>query len=605
MGPHRATNGDRPTTKPALTQSVSPIAALFRQTIAFVRDFAAFAGLSGVIAAALAVLAAIFEGVGLLLLVPLLSIVTVSDGGSGWTHRLLAQAFAIANAQTRAARLGLLLGVFAVLVVMRAIIVARRNIKLAQIQTWFIEAVRARLAGRLAAAPWPVVSRLQHARVTHLMSGDIARVGAATHHLVQFSASIVVIGAQVVIAFLLAPVLTTVALFLIGIGAAVGFAMLRQAHDFGTQVSRMGIALMHETSQFLGGLKLAAGQNRQANFVDEFQASLAAITREQLAYIRRDNRNRLAATIIAGLLGALIAFVGLVLFDIQPAVILTILLIFARISGPAMQMSDTLQEFAGTVPAHAELLALERDLAAENVDTAAPAIRLTPGPIVFRDVSFHHDRSRRAGAGIERLDLTIAPGTFLGVSGPTGAGKTTFADLLIGLIEPDSGEIAVAGTPIRGAAAITWREHVSYVVQDPYLFRDTIRRNLLWANPQASESEIWDALATAGVDGFVAGLPAGLDTVLGERGTLISGGERQRLCLARAMLRRPFLFVLDEATSAIDVAAERKIIKAVLAIKPRPTIVMIAHRDVSLADCDRLLRLENGRAVTEAPALTS
>jgi ATP-binding cassette subfamily C protein len=102
---------------------------------------------------------------------------------------------------------------------------------------------------------------------------------------------------------------------------------------------------------------------------------------------------------------------------------------------------------------------------------------------VFRDVSFHYDRTCRAGGGIERLGLTIAPGTFLGVSGPTGAGKTTFADLLIGLLEPESGEITVGGTPLRGTAAIGWRDRVSYIVQDPYLFRDTIRRNLLWANP--------------------------------------------------------------------------------------------------------------------------
>jgi ATP-binding cassette subfamily C protein len=223
---------------------------------------------------------------------------------------------------------------------------------------------------------------------------------------------------------------------------------------------------------------------------------------------------------------------------------------------------------------------------------------------VFCDVSFHYDRSSRAGAGIERLNVTIAPGTFLGVSGPTGAGQTTFADLLIGLIEPDSGEITVAGVPLRGAAAVWWRDRVSYVVQDPYLFRDTIRRNLLWANPQASDAEIWDALAIAGVDGFVSGLTAGLDTVLGERGTLISGGERQRLCLARAVLRRPFLFVLDEATSAIDVPAERKIIEAMLDLTPRPTIVMIAHRDQSLAHCDRMLRLQNGKAIADEPALT-
>jgi ATP-binding cassette subfamily C protein len=190
------------------------------------------------------------------------------------------------------------------------------------------------------------------------------------------------------------------------------------------------------------------------------------------------------------------------------------------------------------------------------------------------------------------------------VSGPTGAGKTTFADLLIGLIEPDSGEITVGGASLRGAAAIKWRNRVSYVVQDPYLFRDTIRRNLLWANPQASDAEIWDGLAIAAVDDFVAGLTAGLDTVLGERGTLISGGERQRLCLARAVLSRPFVFVLDEAMSAIDVPTERKIIKAMLDLKPRPTIVMIAHRDQSLASSDRMLRLQNGRAMADESALT-
>jgi ATP-binding cassette subfamily C protein len=279
------------------------------------------------------------------------------------------------------------------------------------------------------------------------------------------------------------------------------------------------------------------------------------------------------------------------------------LFIFSRISAPALQMSQTLQQFALTVPAHAEFVSLECDLAVQHAPEERPAVAIVPGPIVFRDVSFHYDRFNRSGAGIENLNLTLTPGTFLGVSGPTGAGKTTFADLLIGLFEPDAGQITVAGTPLRGGTATQWREHVSYVVQDPYLFRDTIRRNLSWANPQADETAIWEALAIAGADDFVRSLQGGLDTLLGERGTLISGGERQRLCLARAVLRRPWLFVLDEATSAIDVPAEHKIIGRVLGLKPRPTIVMIAHRDQSLAHCDRVLRFQNGRLAAGEPAL--
>src|SRR5215470_12127285 len=112
---------------------------------------------------------------------------------------------------------------------------------LSQIATGFVDTVRVRLARRLAGAPWPVVARLQHARVTQLMSGDIHRVGAATHYMVQSAATLVVIGAQIVIAFLLAPLLTVVALILIAMGAAVGFVMLRRAHDFGALLSRLGI----------------------------------------------------------------------------------------------------------------------------------------------------------------------------------------------------------------------------------------------------------------------------------------------------------------------------------------------------------------------------
>jgi hypothetical protein len=133
-------------------------------------------------------------------------------------------------------------------------------------------------------------------------------------------------------------------------GAAVGFVMLRRAHDFGALLSRLGIELMHETSQFLGGLKLAAGQNRQASFVAEFRNSLERLKREQLAYLGQENRNRLAASIIAGLVGALIAFVGLALFDVQAAVILTMLFIFSRISAPAMQMSQMLHNSTARFP---------------------------------------------------------------------------------------------------------------------------------------------------------------------------------------------------------------------------------------------------------------
>jgi ABC-type multidrug transport system fused ATPase/permease subunit len=579
-----------------------PTGSFAQQAIGFVRDFAAFAGANGVWGATLAVVAAIFESVGLVLLVPLLSIVTAANDNSGWIHRAV-HLLEITGTQTRTARLSLLLSIFAGLLVLRALVVARRDITLARLQMGFVEQVRARIAQSLAAAPWPVVSRLQHARVTHLMGGDIQRIGGATNFLVQFLAALVLTAFQVAISFLLAPALAGMALALIVIGVLASFVMLGRAHRLGAQLSRTGIALMHETTQFLGGLKLAAAQNRQADFVSEFKTSLAALKTQQLAFVRQQALNRLAATIISGLVGALIAFIGLTVFNTPPPVLITMLLIFARISGPAMQMSQGVQQFAHTLPAHAEVCQLELELAAAEKPKACPSpARIAPGPIVFRNVSFRYQQTPSRGPIVD-LSLAIEPGSFVGVSGPSGVGKTTFADLLVGLLEPEMGEIAVGGTPLRGAAAVSWRDHVSYVAQDPYLFRDSIRRNLLWASPQASEADLWEALAIAGADVLVRSMQSGLDTLVGERGSLVSGGERQRLCLARAVLRRPWLFLLDEATSAIDVPAERGILKRILELTPRPTIVMIAHRDESLSSCDRILRFERGRLLADAPPL--
>jgi ATP-binding cassette subfamily C protein len=577
-----------------------------KQARRFLGDFAAFAGMEGIWGAVLAIAGAVFESVGLVLLVPLLGIVTASDSAPGWIQRVALRILEMTGAHTRNAQLSVLLGAFAGLIVIRAVVTARRDVTLSRLQIGFVEHVRRGLAGKLAAAPWPAISRLQHARVTNLLTGDIQRIGSAALFTVQLSTAAVLTSFQIAIAFVLGPALAAVALLLIAVGAVASFAVLGRAHSIGARLSHTNVALMHETTQFLGGLKLAAGQNRQADFVNEFEASLAAVKREQFAFVRQQNRNRRTATIVSGLTGALIAFVGLTLFDTPPPVLIAMLLVFARISAPVLQIGQGLQQLAHTLPAYADVAQLERELAAspspQQPDGGAAAI--VPGAIVFRDVNYRYDAARQSAGALVDFNLTIEPGSFVGVTGPSGAGKTTFADLLIGLLEPQSGDITIGGTELRGPAAAVWRDHLSYVVQDPYLFRDTIRRNLLWASPRSSEAEIWEALAIAEADALVAGMPEGLDTVLGERGTLISGGERQRLCLARAVLRRPWLFVLDEATSAIDVATECKILKRLAAITPRPTVVIIAHRDESLANCERIYRFENGRCLLPTPALT-
>ena len=195
---------------------------------------------------------------------------------------------------------------------------------------------------------------------------------------------------------------------------------------------------------------------------------------------------------------------------------------------------------------------------------------------------------------VDGLSLDLKRGETLGLVGESGAGKSTLADVLMGLIAPDSGTLCVDGSEITGPARMRWRASVAYVPQDAFLFHDSIRRNLLWAKPDASDDELHQALTRAAAD-FVLQLPKGLDTMVGDGGVLLSGGERQRIALARALLKRPALLILDEATSALDRGNETRIRQAIENLHGDLTVVIIGHRLATLEHADQVVVLAQGR----------
>jgi ATP-binding cassette subfamily C protein len=235
--------------------------------------------------------------------------------------------------------------------------------------------------------------------------------------------------------------------------------------------------------------------------------------------------------------------------------------------------------------------ALEEELAeaapAEAPGPARPRAAARDGAIVLSRVTFRHAAERPAT--LEDVSLAIPAGAFVGVVGPSGAGKTTFLDLVAGLLAPDAGRICADGRELEGEGLARHRERLAYVGQDAFLFDDTVRRNLAWSRPDSTEAEMLAALDLVGAGALLRRLELGLDTRIGERGVLISAGERQRLALARALLRRPALLALDEATNAIDVASERAVLERLARLGPDTTILMVAHRAESLALCDHIL----------------
>jgi ATP-binding cassette, subfamily C, bacterial len=196
---------------------------------------------------------------------------------------------------------------------------------------------------------------------------------------------------------------------------------------------------------------------------------------------------------------------------------------------------------------------------------------------------------------LDRLSLTIPAGQFVALIGPSGAGKTTVADLIIGLHEPHSGLIKIDGVPLQHLDQTSWREMIGYVPQELLLFHDSVFKNVALGDPAITREDVTEALQAAGVWDVISRNPDGLDAMLGERGAKLSGGQRQRVSIARALVRRPRLLVLDEVTTALDPATEAAICATLASLRGRVTVLAISHQQALVDIADTVYRLEGGK----------
>ena len=216
------------------------------------------------------------------------------------------------------------------------------------------------------------------------------------------------------------------------------------------------------------------------------------------------------------------------------------------------------------------------------------------GKVVFDNAGFSYDPDSPAVQGIS---IVAEPGMTVALVGPTGAGKSTILNLLTRFYETDRGRMLLDDHPIESLSKEWLRDHTGYVTQESFLFNTTLRDNLKLAKPDATDDEIWSALDSANASGFVRELPDKLDTVAGERGVRFSGGEKQRLSIARALLKNPPLLLLDEATSALDNETERLVQQALETLRSDRTSFVIAHRLSTVRKADLICVLEDGKLV--------
>lgn len=380
------------------------------------------------------------------------------------------------------------------------------------------------------------------------------------------------------------------------LSALVGMVLLsrlvratRKAGNKQTVLMRTLITRLSDTLQALKPLKAMAREDRITPLLSEDTIKLnRAAQRKVLA------TEALAAVqepIIATCL-ILVAGFCFVYLEIPPSRFLVLSLVFIRL---LTQLARAQRQYQKLSTQESAYWAIEK-----TIERAVAEREADPGgeqPELRKEIALDSISLRYGDQVIfDGASLTIPAGEITALIGPSGSGKTTISDLVIGLVEADSGTVSIDGVPMERVNKRAWRQKIGYVPQEMFLINDTVRVNVTLGEAGLGDAEVEKALRAAGAWEFISRLPDGADTRVGERGALLSGGQRQRIAIARALIHNPTLLVLDEATTALDPETEAGLWRTMLELRGKVTILAVSHQ-TQLADiADRIYRVENGKA---------
>ncbi|MBM7853437.1 ATP-binding cassette subfamily C protein [Methylopila capsulata] len=536
------------------------------------------------------VLAGVAEGLGVASLLPLITLIGEDGGGSKGAK--VADVLSTVGLQPT-------IGVFlAILVIGMALKATLSLVALHQVGRAVADVavkMRLQLIDALLAARWSYYVRQPVGRFSNALGGEANQAGETYNQAAQLVADLIQVATYVTIVALFSWKLALLSL-------AVGLLMVLTLNRFVTIAKRTARKQNRHVKRMIGGLtdllvgiKPMKAMGRHARFQSLFERDAETIRRAQRkqSFARHANKT-LQEPILAICLAAGI-YAALVLGSAPPGEVLVMSVLLVRTVttiGKAQQGLQALRIAEAGFVAVTETIELARRARESLHPGATPSFERA---VAFRDVSFAYDRE----PVIENASFEVPKGLVTTITGGSGAGKTTTVDLLLGLHEPTAGEILIDGAPLAGLDLVAWRRMTGYVPQELILFHDTLLSNVTLGQPEFTREDVERALEAAGAADFVAKLPEGVETIVGERGARLSGGQRQRIAIARALIHRPQLLILDEATTALDPDTEANIVRNVmdLARSTGLTVLAISHQPAWARAADHVVHLAEGRVV--------
>ncbi|MEB3329568.1 MAG: ABC transporter ATP-binding protein [Candidatus Sericytochromatia bacterium] len=496
--------------------------------------------------------------------------------------------------------MGALLGLFA----LKNVFLSYMYLRQARFVYLLVRDLATRLFGLYVGQPYAFHLQRNAASMLQVVRGDMALVGLALQHALSLGVELLVLVGVGLVLLAVEPAGALAVFAIIGLSGWGFLAATRQRMAFwGGHRQRHDEAAYRVLIEGLGAIKELRVLGREGLGVGRLDHHASASAQAGIRLSFYPQLPRLGLELMA--VAALVGLVLLLVVEQRPfeAILPTVGLFAAgafRVMPSVNRMLTAAQGLQGSVAAIDKVHAEVTGLAPVPVSLAGPGPAPLAGAIVVEGLGFRYPGAPRAT--LVDVSLTIPCGASVGFIGASGAGKSTLVDLLLGLLTPDAGAIRVDGRDIREDLR-AWQAQLGYVPQAISLVDDTLRRNVALGLPDDAidDAAVWRALRAAQLEAFVRELPEGLEAVVGERGVRLSGGQRQRIGIARALYHDPPVLVLDEATSALDTATEAGVMEAVRALQGTKTVLIIAHRLSTVAHCDTVHRLEQGRLVASGP----
>jgi ATP-binding cassette, subfamily C, bacterial len=572
-----------------------------RNLIVFFKKLQAVTGTKMYLNIFLSILISALEGISIYLLIPMLSVI-------GLLNMQINDLFPITLIVAAMEKLPFQLNLTSVLLIYllliggQALLQRSQTILNTDIQQNFIKQLRLETYESLIKVKWEYMLRKRKSDFNYILTTEISRVGVGTHSIIQLISIVFFTIVQIMLAFLLSPSLTSIVLIIGGLLSIFMRKFVRNSKTIGKETTELMNDYFGGITEQFSGMKDMKSNMLEPSFFDWFQSKSHLIHHNVMNLVRLNAKSVFIYRLMAGILIVLFVSISFSFLKLPPEKLMVIILIFSRLWPRFSSLQSNVEQIVSMFPALDHVLRVQAESNKSREWSTFRTREWEPftleQAIECDHVYFRYQPSQEDWT-LTNVNIHFPLKKTTAIVGPSGAGKTTLVDLVIGLLQPEKGRLLVNGKSLTEEELLLYRNSISYVAQEPFLFHSSIRDNLLMVAPKATELELWQALSFAAAENFVKQMPEGLDTVIGDRGIRLSGGERQRLVLARAILRKPAILILDEATSALDSENEQKIQQAIDQLKGRMTIIVIAHRLSTIRNADKVMVLESGKVIQE------